>query len=78
MKTLPSIHIEFILHYITLTNYYNAKNIFKSQVTTAQQNVVMKKNKVNKMTNQPSIHIDYILYYITLTTYYKAKNTCRA
>ena len=35
MKTLPSIYTQFILHYITLTNYYNAKNIFRSQVITA-------------------------------------------
>ena len=36
MKILPSILIDFILHFITLTNYYNAKNIFRSQVFTAQ------------------------------------------
>ena len=36
MKTLLSIHTDFILHYITLTRYYNAKNTFRSQVTTAQ------------------------------------------
>ena len=28
---LPSIHIEFILDFITLTSYYNAKNTFRSQ-----------------------------------------------
>ena len=36
MKTLPSIQIDFILHHITLTSYYNAKNTFRSQVITAQ------------------------------------------
>ena len=35
MTTLPSIHIHFILHYITLTSYYIVKNIFKSQAITA-------------------------------------------
>ena len=35
MITLPSIHIDFILHYITLTFYYNAKNTFRSQVIPA-------------------------------------------
>ena len=36
MKTLLSIHIDFILYYITLTHYYNAKNTISSQAITAQ------------------------------------------
>ena len=36
MTTLASIKKDFILHFITLTHYDNAKNTFRSQVTTAQ------------------------------------------
>ena len=43
MKTLSSLHIDLILHFITLTNYYNANNAFSSQVTISQQNVEQKK-----------------------------------
>ena len=43
MKTLPSIHINFLLHYITLTSYYNAKNTFRSQVITVKYTWKQKK-----------------------------------
>ena len=33
--TLNSIHLEIILHYITLTNYYIVKDTFRSQVIAA-------------------------------------------
>ena len=37
MTTLPSIHIDLnYIIYITLTNYYNVKNTFRSQIITAQ------------------------------------------
>ena len=35
MITLNSIQLEIILHYITLTNYYIVKYMFRSQVITA-------------------------------------------
>ena len=34
MTTFNSIHLEIILHYITLTNYYIIKDAFKWQVIT--------------------------------------------
>ena len=48
MTTLPSIHIDFILHYIILTSYYNTKNTFRSQVVTEQKMWKQKKTKKNE------------------------------
>ena len=79
MKILPSILIEFILHFITLTNYYNAKKYIQITSIHSTINVETKKNnRVNKMTTLPLIHIDFILRYITLTDYYITKNTFRS
>ena len=50
MIILLSIHIDFILHSITLTNYYNAKNTFRSQIVKAQH-TWKQKNTVNKNDN---------------------------
>ena len=36
MKTSPSMHIQIIIHVITLTNYYKGKNAFISKIITAQ------------------------------------------
>ena len=66
MTTLPSTHIDFILHDITLTDYYNAKNTFRSQVITVKQ-IWKKNNRVNIINTLPSIHIDFILYLPTIT-----------
>ena len=35
MTTLNSIHLQIILHHITLTDYYIVKDTLGSQVTTA-------------------------------------------
>ena len=78
MKTLPSIHIDFTLHYITLTSYYNAKNTFRSQVITVKYTWKQKKQQSKQNENFPSIYKDFISHYITLTTYYNAKNTFRS
>ena len=43
MTTLNSIHLEIMLHYITLTNYYIVKNTFRSQVIHSNVNVETKK-----------------------------------
>ena len=72
MTTLNSIHLEIILHYITLTTYYIVKDTIKSQVITAWK---QKNNRVNKMTTLNSIHLEIILHYITLTNYYIVKDT---
>ena len=37
MTILATLQIVFILHYITLTTYYNTKKTFRSQVITAQK-----------------------------------------
>ena len=34
-KALIEVHLEFILHYITLTFYYVVMGIFKSEIITA-------------------------------------------
>ena len=68
MKTLPLIHIDFILHYITLTNYYNAKNIFKSQVSTAQ-NKCGNKKKYSKQ-NENFAFNTHRIYTILYHTYH--------
>ena len=35
ITTLSLIHLEIILYYMTLTNYYIVKNTFRSQIITA-------------------------------------------
>ena len=47
MTTLPLISIDFTLHYITLTPYYNAKNTFRSQVNHSEIILETKNNRVN-------------------------------
>ena len=78
MKTLSLIHLEIILHYITLTNYYIVKDTFRSQVITAMLMWKQKNNRLNKMTTLSLIHLEIILYYITLTGYYIVKDTFRS
>ena len=51
MITLNSIHLEIILHYITLTSYYIVKDTFRLQAVKAMKMWKQKKNnRVNKMT----------------------------
>ena len=71
-------HIQIIIHVITLTNYYNVKNVFILQIITAQLMWKQKNNRVNKMITLPSMHIQFILNYITLTDYYNVKNTFKS
>ena len=71
MKTLDWIHLEFILHYITLTNYSDHKY--------SQHHKCGKKNNiVNKMKTLDWNTLRIILHYITLTKYYIVKDTCRS
>ena len=75
MITLNSIHLEKILHYITLTDYYIVKDTL---ITNNHSNLNVnteKNNRVNKMTTLNSIHLEIILHYITLTDYYIVKDT---
>ena len=74
MTTLNSIHLEIILHYITLTTYYIVKDIRMTN-NHSNVNVETKNNRVNKMTTLNSIHLEIILHYITLTNYYIVKDT---
>ena len=75
MKTLPSIHIHFILHYITHLLLQCDEHI---QITINHSTINVETKKINKMKTLPSIYIDFILHYITLTAYYNAKNTFRS
>ena len=69
MKTLHSIHLEFILYYIMLTFFYIAKDTQSHiQITSNDStiNVETKTNKHNKTLH--SIQLEFILCHITLTT----------
>ena len=75
MTTLNSIHLQIILHYITLTNYYIIKD---TQVTSNHCNVnaeIEKTIELNKLTTLNSIDLQIILHYITLTNYYIVKDS---
>ena len=66
-----------MLHFITLTRYYNSKKHIQITNNHSTINVETKNNRVNKMKTLHSIHINFILNFITLTSYYNAKNTFR-
>ena len=57
MTTLNLIHLEIMLHYITLTLYYIVKDTFRLQVITAMEMWKQKNNSVNKMITLNSIEI---------------------
>ena len=71
-----SIHLRFILHYITLAFYYVVKGHI--QMTSKYSTIDVKKeiNKV-RMLRSHSIHLLFILHCITLTIYYIVKDTLR-
>ena len=76
MTMLNSIHLQIILHYITLTTIIYCKGHI--QLTSNHSNVnvkINKNNRVNKMTISNPIHLQIILQYITLTDYYIVKDT---
>ena len=66
MKTLPSIHIDFLLHDITLTGYYNAKNICRAQVITVKQ--MWKKKQQSKQNDNFAFNTH--TFYTTLNDTY--------
>ena len=77
MTTLNLIHLQIILHYITVINYYIIKGRLRSQVITAIKCGNKQNNRVNKMTILNLTHLQIILHYITLTNYYIVKDTFR-
>ena len=77
MTTLNSIHLQIIVHYITLTDYYNycKKHIL---LTSNYSNInleINKNNRINKMIILNLIHLQIILHYIILIKYYIVKDT---
>ena len=79
MTTLNSIHLEIILHCITLTDYLYCKGHIRMTNNHSNVNVETEKNnRVNKMATLNSIHLKIILHYITLTNYYIVKDTFRS
>ena len=78
MTISNSIHLQIILHYITFTDYYIVKDIFRLTSIHSNVNVeINKNNRVNKMTILKSIHLQIILHYIIPTNYYVVKDTLR-
>ena len=76
MSMLHSILLGFILHYITLTNYFILKDII--QMTSNYSTIdVEEKKKSKKMSMSQSILLGFILRYITLTFYYILKDEFR-
>ena len=78
MTALRSMHLQFILQNITLTNYYIYTR--HTQITSIHSNVyvdINKNNRVNKMTTLNSIHLQIVLHYIILTNYHIVKDTLR-
>ena len=71
------IHLEFLVHYITLTNYYILRTYWDYMYS--QNNKYRKKNnRVNKMTTLDWNTLRIFTNYITLTDYYIVKNTFRS
>ena len=73
MSTSHLIHLEFILHYITLTNYYIVRIILDRK--KLQHNRYRKRKQWSKKCQnniQYSLDLYYViynvLYYVTLTT----------
>ena len=75
MTTLNLIHLQIILHYVTLADYYIAKRHIQLTSNHSNENVeISKNNRVNKMIILNLIHLQIILNYITLTIYYIVKD----
>ena len=68
MTKLHSIHLEFTLQYITLTNYYIVKDTFRWWVMTASQ--MWKQKKQQSEENDKPAFNTLRIYIIAIPTYF--------